>query len=105
VVVALRLHLLLLHLLLLLLLLLLLQVWISAEEASAIAKHLNLPLRRFLALHARSYSKKVGWFMLRSNMESQVTWQRAVQPHAPYTLLLALLPGPCLGSAIAMPAQ
>eukprot|EP00775_Hariotina_reticulata_P011763 gene11763-11908_t len=47
------------------------QVWISAAEASAIAQHLDLPLRCFLALHTRSYSKKVGWYMLQSNMDSE----------------------------------
>jgi hypothetical protein len=51
----------------------LLQVWVSDAEAANIARHLNLPLARFLQLHCHAYSKVEGFKLLRSNMDSEVT--------------------------------
>jgi hypothetical protein len=56
----------------LLLMLLHIQVWVSDAEAAYIARYLNLPLVRFLALHCRAYSKVEGFRLLRSNMDSEV---------------------------------
>jgi hypothetical protein len=48
------------------------QVWVSDAEVSNIARYLNLPLARFLALHCHAYSKVEGFRLLRSNMDSEV---------------------------------
>ncbi|WIA08177.1 hypothetical protein OEZ85_007631 [Tetradesmus obliquus] len=47
------------------------EVWVSDAEAANIARYLNLPLARFLALHCHAYSKVEGFRLLRSNMESE----------------------------------
>ncbi|WIA28253.1 hypothetical protein OEZ86_010808 [Tetradesmus obliquus] len=47
------------------------EVWVSDAEAAKIARYLNLPLARFLALHCHAYSKVEGFRLLRSNMESE----------------------------------
>ena len=49
----------------LLLLLLLLQVWVSDDEVSRIASHLNIPESRFLQVYAQKYTKRKGWYLLK----------------------------------------
>jgi hypothetical protein len=52
------------------------QIWVSDAEAANIARYLNLPMARFLALHCHAYSKVEGFKLLRSNMDSEVNHSR-----------------------------